>query len=403
MTLSQLSAAGFMGAVLAFAPAAWADEDATAWRIFIADHTDPTVTAIDLDAPDQRWTFDLAGPARLHSAAGQAVVAAVQPDNDQVDFLASGVTIDDHGDHSDIEVTDPGPIGSVAGPRPVHFVDHSGQVAIAFDQGGYAALLDEGAIVQGDLDEDRFPMNVAHHGFVAAMGDYYLSSIASEEPVEDDRLPPRVGIGAFAADGSPVGDMHVCTDLHGESFSGNFVAVGCREGVIAHDTTGGPDAFTMLPYPADFPEAMTGTLLGSPAMQIFLGNHGADAVVILDPTTEPYFTRVELPFRRVHFALDPTRPQFAYVLTEDGALHRLNMLSAEIEQSLPVTQPYSMDGHWSDPRPRIAVAGDRLVLTDPLNASLRVVDLEDFAELDPIAVDGMPYNVLAVGGSGVAH
>ncbi|MEO1017908.1 MAG: hypothetical protein AAFY56_09465, partial [Pseudomonadota bacterium] len=81
----------------------------------------------------------------------------------------------------------------------------------------------------------------------------------------------------------------------------------------------------------------------------------------------------------------------------------LNMLSAEIEQSVQITQPYSMDGHWRDPRPRMAVADDRLILTDPLDASLRIVDLEDFAEVDRIALEGLPYNVIAVGGSGLTH
>lgn len=403
MTLSRFSVASFVGAVLAFAHPAWAHEDTAAWRIFVADHTAPTVTAIDLDAPDQRWTFELAGPARLHASVDKALIIAVQPDNDRIDFLNSGVALDAHGDHVDIEVSEPEAIGSIAGPRPVHVVSHAGKVAIAFDRGGYAGVLDKGAILRGEFDEDRFPMNVAHHGFVAAMGDYFVSSIASEEPVEEGKLPPRVGIGAFAADGTRLGDMHVCTDLHGEAFSGNFLLAGCVEGVIAHDATGGPNAFAMLPYPADFPEAKTGTLLGSPVIQMFLGNYGADSVVIVDPTTEPYFTRVELPFRRVHFVLDPAKPQFAYIFTEDGSLHRLNMLSAEIEQSLQVTQPYSMDGHWRDPRPRLAVAGDRLILTDPLNASLRVIGLEDFAERETISVGGLPYNAIAIGGSGTTH
>jgi zinc transport system substrate-binding protein len=402
MTSSRLAAA-LLGSVLALGHTAWADEDATTWRLFVADHTDPTITAIDLDSPDQRWTFEVAGPARLYATADEALVVAVQSDNDQVDFLRSGIELESHGDHADIEVSEPEPIGSIAGPRPFHVVTHAGDVAITYDRGGYAGILDERAILRGEIDERRFPINVAHHGFVAAMGDYFVSSIASEEPVAEDELPPRIGVGAFAADGSPLGERHTCTDLHGEAFSGTFLLAGCKEGVIAHDPTGGPDAFTMLPYPADFPEDKTGTLLGSTAMQVFLGNYGADSVVIVDPTAEPYFTRVELPFRRVHFVLDPERFQVAYILTEDGSLHRLNLLSGEIEESVKATQPYSMDGHWRDPRPRMAVAGDRLILTDPLDASLRVVSTADFAELDRIALEGLPYNIIAVGGSGLMH
>jgi zinc transport system substrate-binding protein len=396
--------AGAMGAALAFASPVLADDDATAWRLFVGDHTVPTVTAIDLDAPDRRWTFDVGGPARLYAAAGDALVVAVQSDDDRVDFLRSGIEVDSHGDHADIEVSEPKPLGSITGPRPFHVVAHSGEVAITMDRGGYAAVLDEAALLRGETEARQVPMNVAHHGFVAGMGDYFVASVASEEPMEEDKLPPRVGLGAFTADGTPLGETHACTDLHGEAFSGTFLVAGCAEGVIAHDTTGGPDAFTMLPYPADFPEDKTGTLLGSAAMQIFLGDYDGRSVVIVDPTTEPYFARVELPFREVDFVLDPAKPQHAYIFTEDGSLHRLNMLSAEIEASLQqITQPYSMDGDWRDPRPRMAVAGDRLVLTDPLNASLRVVDLDEFAETDRIAMEGMPYNVVAIGGSGLTH
>ena len=85
------------------------------------------------------------------------------------------------------------------------------------------------------------------------------------------------------------------------------------------------------------------------------------------------------------------------------SLSRGRSTALTIEESVRVTQAYSMDGHWRDPRPRIALAGDRLVLTDPLDASLRVVGLENFAEIARIPVDGMPYNVSAVGGSGLTH
>lgn len=395
--------APLLGAFAAIAAPAWADDEAVAWRLFVADHTSPTVTAIDLDQPDQRWTFDLAGPAKLSSAADEALVIAVQSDNEQVDFLQSGLTVDGHGDHADIGISNPAAIGMIQGPRPFHVVNHSGTVAITFDKGGYASIIGEQAIRGGDLAEQQVPMNVAHHGFVADMGGYFVSSVATEEPQEEGKAPPRIGIGSFAADGTPMGEMHTCTDLHGEAFSGNFLLAGCKEGVIAHDTSGGPDAFTMLPYPADFPEDKTGFLLGANAMQIFLGDYDGTSVVILDPTTEPYFTRIELPFREVDFILDPAQPQFAYIFTEDGSLHRLNMLSAEVEQSAQITQPYSMDGHWRDPRPRMTMADDRLILTDPLAAKVRVIGTADLAEIEAIKVEGVPYNVIAVGGSGLTH
>lgn len=402
MTTPRLSAA-LLGALAIIAPPVWADDEATAWRIFVADHSTPTITAIDLNAPDQRWTFDVTGPAKLYPSADDALVVAVQSDNEKVDFLNSGLTLDRHGDHVDIEVTEPSLIGAIEGPRPFHVVNHSGSVAITFDKGGYASILGENAIIEGDLAEQKVPMNVAHHGFVADMGGYFVSSVAAEEPMAEGKAPPRIGIGSFEVNGTLMGNTHTCTDLHGEAFSGSFLLAGCKEGIIAHDTNGGPDAFSMLPYPADFPQNSTGFLLGANAMQIFLGDYDGTSVVIVDPVTEPYFTRVELPFREVDFILDPAKPQFAYILTEDGSVHRLNMLSAKIEQSARVTQPYSMDGDWRDPRPRLAIADDRLILTDPLEATLRVVDTANLTEVAAIAVEGTPYNLIAVGGSGLTH
>ena len=402
MNFPQISAA-LLAALAVAASSARAGDEAVAWRLFVADHTSPTITAIDLDQPEQRWTFDVAGPAKLYPSPTEALVIAVQSDHERVDFLRSGLTLDNHGDHADIDVADPATIGNISGPRPFHVVNHSGDIAIAFDKGGYASILGEAAILEGKLEEQQFPMNVAHHGFVASMGDYFVSSIASEDPVAEGKAPPRVGLGSFSADGARIGDMQVCTDLHGEAFSGSFLLAGCKEGIAALDTRGGADAFTMLAYPADLPDGHTGTLLGSPVMQMFLGNYGADSVVIVDPMAQPHFTRVELPFRRVDFILDPLKAQFAYILTEDGSLHRLNMLSAEIEQTVQITQPYSMDGHWRDPRPRMTLADNRLILTDPLAETLRVIDTATLSEIEAIAVKGIPYNVIAVGGSGLTH
>ena len=62
-----------------------------------------------------------------------------------------------------------------------------------------------------------------------------------------------------------------------------------------------------------------------------------------------------------------------------------------------------MDGEWSLPRPRIAVAGDQIAVTDPLKGLVHIVDAKTF-ELDrDIPVAGLPYNIVAVGGSGATH
>ena len=342
-------------AVLTTSQPARADEEETVWRIFVADQEAATVTAFDL-GKDARWTFELNGPSRLYRTPSGEAVVAVQSDHDAVHVLRTGVKLSRHDDHADIDVQAPAAVeGAIEGRRPFHVVAHDHYVAINFDRGGYASFHEVHDLLNSDLDGQRFKQNRAHHGFSVPMGDVVVSSVASDAPVEEGKLPPRVGIAAYNADGEMIGEVQTCTDLHGEAFSGRFLTAGCKEGVVAAEESEDGVTFTMLPYPEDFPEASTGTLWGAQGMQMFLGDYDDTSLLVIDPTTEPYFERIELPFRHVDVVLDHARPQHAYVLTEDGTLHRLNLIRGEIEASASVTEPYSMDGHWRDPEQFISL------------------------------------------------
>lgn len=67
-----------------------------------------------------------------------------------------------------------------------------------------------------------------------------------------------------------------------------------------------------------------------------------------------------------------------------------------------LTGPSSMDGAQTDPRPRIAVTGDQIFVTDPLGGKPRAVDAATFAEAGEIAVTGKPHDIVAADGSGEA-
>jgi len=62
-----------------------------------------------------------------------------------------------------------------------------------------------------------------------------------------------------------------------------------------------------------------------------------------------------------------------------------------------------MDGHWNDPRPRLALAGDEVLLTDPQAGLLRRISAATLQESGTIALEGLPYNLTVVGGSGLSH
>ena len=102
--------------------AAQADEQV--WRFFVGDHEKAQITVVEAGKDSIVWD-QLTQPARLAKSEDGQYVFAVQRDNGRVDFARSGFFTEDHGDHSDLKVTDPEWQGLfVTGAKPTHFVIH---------------------------------------------------------------------------------------------------------------------------------------------------------------------------------------------------------------------------------------------------------------------------------------
>jgi hypothetical protein len=117
-------------ACAALAGGAYADEPSV-WRLFVSDHGAPTVKVIHLPQGDVVGTFTLAGPASLYALPSKEAVFAVQTGAGRVSAIGTGITVDDHGDHGDLEIAPPGLWdAAIEGDRPVHFVAHDGRIAV---------------------------------------------------------------------------------------------------------------------------------------------------------------------------------------------------------------------------------------------------------------------------------
>ncbi|SEB08198.1 metallochaperone AztD [Rubrimonas cliftonensis] len=385
-------------ATLVAGPVAAQDHDEV-WRLFVADHADPVVRAVDLEHAKVIEAFTLSAPAALRLSSSGRLVYAAQRDGGAVAVIDTGVAREEHGDHDDVTLTAPRLLEArIEGAKPVHVVEHDGRTAVFFDDEGVVRIVTEAALLAGDPTATEVATAAPHHGVAVTMGAHLIVSVP--HPEDPTKLP--IGVEVRDAGGAVVGELHACPDLHGEASAGSAVVIACATGVLRIEPGDAGPAVVFVPYPAGMPEGKTTTLIGNDTVRWFVGNWGRDGLVSID-AWEGAFDHARLPVRRVHFAADPERPRFAYVFTEDGALHRFDVLNAEIVASLPLTEPYSMDGHWSDPRPRIAVAGDAIVVSDPLKGVLRVVDAESFVETATIAVPGKPFALVAVGGAPHGH
>ncbi len=406
-TRNRVMAAVAAGLALAAQSAVAEDhETKETWRLFVADHTQPVVRAIDLESGKELGRYDIKGYAALTASASGRTVFAAQGEADVIHAISTGIDFSDHGEHRDLTVSDPAllPV-TFEGKRPAHVVPHGDEVVLFYDKGGKAEIISEGALIDGKREVRTIDTTAPHHGVAVTMGKHVLVSVPdTKAEVKPDELPPRIGLRVLDENGRQLGEHTACTDLHGEATSARLVAFGCKEGILIARPGGldGPK-LEMLPYPASLPEGYTGTLLGGKAMQFFLGNYGEDKVVLIDPDSKEPYRLVELPTRRVDFTLDPAEPRDAYILTEDGDLHVLDVVKGEIARKGKVTEPYSKDGHWRDPRPRLAVADGKIAITDPRQSLVRLIDPETLKETGTIAVEGQPFAIVAIGGSGASH
>ncbi len=395
-------------ATLAFPLTSHAEEEQQreTWRLFIADHTQPVVRAIDLETDKEIGRFDLEGYAALSLSDTGRTVFAVQGEQNLIHAIDTGIALSDHGEHRDIEVKEPRLLEkTIRGQKPGHVVAHGDDLAIFYDRGGKFDLLGESALLDGKAELKAYDTTAAHHGVAVSTGNHLLVSVPNlEATVKEGELPPRLGLRVLDKEGKQVGDVATCTGLHGEATSARLAAFGCAEGVLVARPGGldGPK-LEMLAYGDKLPEGKVSTLLGGTSMQFFLGNYGEDKVVLIDADAKEPYRLVELPLRRVDFILDPAKPRNVYILTEDGKLHLLDVVDGVITKSEIVTEPYSKDGHWRDARPRLAVAGNHLAITDPRQSLVRVIDTETLKETRTIAVEGQPFAIVAAGGSGATH
>eukprot|EP00913_Durusdinium_trenchii_P008090 g7587.t1 len=357
-----------LGSNVVFGAATLAAEETTeSWRLFIADHSLPVVRAIDLRSGEEVGRFDVDGYATLSITESGRTVFAVEGERNVVHAISTGISLADHGEHRDLEITAPKLLPTaIHGDRPGHVVSHGDQVAIFYDRVNRFDLLSEEDLLGRGAKPKAFDTQAAHHGVAVPFGSHILVSAADlSAPTKEGELPPRLGLRVLGEDGQQVGEIAPCKGLHGEASSAKLVAFGCEEGVLVARPGGakGP-TLQMLPYGDQLPKGKVSALLGGKAMQFFLGNYGEDKVVLIDPDDrmQPY-RLISLPTRRVDFALDPANPHRAFVLTEDGKLHLIDVVKAVIVRSSVVTEPYSKDGHWRDPRPRIAVVGGQSTVT----------------------------------------
>lgn len=364
-------------------------DDEHRYRLLVADAEAPQVHVADIGVDAAPVTFDLASPARLYLGPDGRHAWAVQRGAGQVQLIDTGLIEEDHGDHSALILADPALLPATAsGERPVHFNMGGDRVAIFWDGTGVATLHDASAAAGGDLSAlQSIETGKPHHGVAVPVGNVTISTVAPE----GEGLPDALAV--IDADGTELSRIN-CLNLHGEGKAAGYVAFGCEDGVAVFDTSVTPAEGRFIAYPEDAPEGgMIRTLLSPRDTLALVGNFGAERLVVFDPSSETGdFVFAELPAPRMAFALDEAG-NVGFAMLADGRMVRFSALTGQmLGETASVTEAYSMERGVV--RPMMAVAGDRVAVSDPAVGQVVMLDAETLKVVDRLDVGGQPRPIL---------
>lgn len=303
---------------------------------------------------------------------------------DRVTVVDTGTWSTAHGTHSHHYTTNPSVIAAVDGPSPSHVVSHDGMAAVFFDGEGRVDVIDEDELRHGHLHlADTFTVG-AHHGVAIPVDGCYLSSLPADSP-ED--LPASIGV---ICDGELVAEVADCPDLHGEASLRSSFVFACADGVrsLSVDQDGHWDVLTVASPDGVDDQDLFGA--DTPRFWMFSGASGADYLAswvganhlyVYDEDGENARIRaIDMEAQVAIFGVAVQSDGIAVALTTDGFLHRIDLGTATVAESVSVIDPFEPDLTFSTPSHQLVATGNRGYLLDVTTNTLIEVSVGETIE-----------------------
>ncbi len=308
----------------------------------------------------------------------------------RVNFLDSGVLVEEHGDHVHLEVEPPQLLNyAISGDqfgasRIAHIVSRDGRVSAFFD--GEPGLTDSAYAITVPLSNLTAAMPVAadvlvgnrHHGVsLPAEHDAVIMSV-SETGVAGSTA--RTGVRVFEGGTEVAGFPHSCNGLHGYAVVGDHYLFGCANAqggvlVLTHDH----DAATeWSEHQVDFPAGATNgvsNFAAHPELAFALAPWGTEAFIRVHPDADQMSDDdvLDLPARQCGYALRDDNGEHLLVLTVDGVLRAYDAGDWSEGPQLAVLGEFECAGTV----PLLRSVGSYVYVTDPVGGALVEIEIED--------------------------
>ncbi|SDF50633.1 hypothetical protein SAMN05660662_2406 [Blastococcus aurantiacus] len=313
-------------------------------------------------------------------------------------LLDGGAWAEPHGDHSHYYTADPRLTDVLFdAEKPGHVVAHAGH-AVLFDDGtGEITVLESAELAEGDDAEvGSLTTPEAHHGVAVQLED---GTMLVSDGTEDERS----GVRILDADGQEITARDDCPAVHGETVAaGEAIVIGCQDGAVLY--AGGeltkiqsPDAYGRI-----------GNQFGTEDSPIVLGDYersedDRSSTVALIDTTTASLRLVDLPAPYWYQSFDRGPNGEGLVLTYDGNLQVIDVVTGTVTRSIPVTGPWEESDDWQDPHPQVVVVDGMAYVTEPATREIHAVDVEAGEVWKSAGLEVVPNELAGVSGDVEEH
>jgi hypothetical protein len=404
------------------------DHEVLRGRLVFSDHEKAVVRVLDLDSGKVTHTFPVpkARPSLAASHDGRYVVIPIGDDKGTVRVLDTGLVLEAHGDHQDVEK---GAVRllktTVTGERPAHVLSGHGWTSVFFDgprpadrlSGARAVLLDHKRLARNGNIVLTWNSISPQHGMAVPLGQNLWvmtnpnGAYAKQEP-NASSLPTGVQIVDASRRWERIAAFdNICPEMHGHGARGGSHVFGCKERSADDPRSGsllvlGTDArgqwtSRALVYPDD---RRVSTLKSGGDGGVVVGNYGRgrryDALIKIDATSSGLVSAdvFAVPDNQAACQFEVTSDGRRVVnLLADGSLRLYDMSPAWKEVARFEAVPaFDCAFGAATPRPALGIGGDTVFVSDPVTRRIREFRVDGMKLKRDLRVDGKPEK-LAVG------
>ena len=377
----------------------------TAGRLVVLEPGSPQVHVVDLDAGSvlQTYAADNA-PSAVYASPDKRYAVLFQATQGLVQFVDGGIYQEPHGDHMDDRKEPPRLLATrLAGVRPSHYESHDGRAAVFFDGSAdtgdkaQVALLSDESIGTPGITLATQQLGSPMHGTAEPRGDWLLASWKT--PEAEGTSPTHVELYALHGDHYHQEKRfeQECPGLHGSYSNADYIAFGCRDGVLVVHQSGDEFTAQKIANPADMGEGVRiSTLIGNEHMRSFVGIGSGGNLFEVDPVACAIkrIDWAEGRVRRAH-AID-AEGQNLLLLDDVGTLHilatgdwRKRAALPNVIASMPAAAPW--------PALAVSAADDKAWLSDPQGKRLHAIDIGGAALKGSVALNFSPGGMTWLG------